>query len=59
MIADTISNKKINQVVNELLVKERKLNISTIFITQTFLSVPKDVKLNCTHYFNIRIQKEK
>ena len=43
MIADTISNKKINQVVNELLVKERKLNISTIFITQTFLSVPKDV----------------
>ena len=51
MIVDIISNKKINQVVNELLFNRgRKLNIRTAFHTQPFYAVPKDVRLNCTHF---------
>ena len=51
MIVDIISNKKINQVVNELLlIRGRKPNIHTVFHTQSFYVVPKDVRLNCTHF---------
>ena len=49
MIADIVSNKKLNRVVTELSLRGRKLNISTVFITQTYFPVPKDVRLNCTH----------
>ena len=41
MIADIITNKKLNQVVTELFVRGRKLNISTAFITLTCFPVPK------------------
>ena len=56
VIADSnISNKKINQVANVLFIREKKLNISTVFITQIYLQVRKDVKLNCTHCFIMKI----
>ena len=50
-----ISNKKINPIVTELFVRGRKLNISFIFITQSYFKVPKDVILNSTDYFIMKI----
>ena len=51
MIADMINNKKLNSVVTELFIRGRKLNISLVFIMQSFFKVPKDVRLNSTHFF--------
>ena len=51
MIADMINNKKPNPVVTELFIRGRKLNISIVFITQSYFKVPKDVRLNSTHFF--------
>ena len=46
MIADMINNKILNVVVTELLIRGRKLNISIVFITQSYFKVPEDVRLN-------------
>ena len=51
MIADMLNNKKLNPVVTELFIRGRTLNISLVFITQYYFAVPKDIKLNFTHYF--------
>ena len=51
MIADMISNNKLNPIVTELFIRGRKLNISMAFITQSYFKVPKDVRLNSTHFF--------
>ena len=50
MIVNLISNKKLNQVVTGLFIRDQKLNITTAFITQTYFSVPKYVILNGTHF---------
>ena len=55
MIADMINNKKLNPVVTELFIRGRKLNISIVFITQSCFEVPKDVRLNSTHFFIMKI----
>ena len=55
MIADTIKNKKIDSIVTELFISGRKLNISFVFITQSYFKVPKDVRLNTTHFFIAKI----
>ena len=55
MIADMLNNKEINQIVTELFVRVRKLNISLIFITQSYFAEPKMIRLNCTHYFVMKI----
>ena len=59
MIADMINNKKLNSVVTELFIRGRKLNISLVFITQSYFEVPKDVRLNCTHFFIMKISNKK
>ena len=59
MIADMISNKKLNPVVTELFIRGRKLNISIVFITQSYFKVPKDVRLNSTHLFIMKIKKKR
>ena len=46
MIPNTINNEKV--VVTELLIRGRKLNISTIFITQSYFQVPKEVTIQIT-----------
>ena len=46
MIADILSNKKLNPVVTELFIKRRKLIISLVFITQSYFAVPKNIRLN-------------
>ena len=51
MIADMIHNKKLNPIVTELFIRGRKLNVSLVFITQSYFKVPKDVRLNTTHFF--------
>ena len=51
MIADMINNKKLNPMVTELFIRGRKLNISIAFIAQSYFKVPKDVRLNPTHFF--------
>ena len=55
MIADMINNKKLNPIVTELFVRGRKLNISIVFITQSYFKVPKGVRLNSTHFFIMKI----
>ena len=51
MIADMIHNKKLDSIVTELFITERKLNISLVFVTQSYFKVPKYVRLNTTHFF--------
>ena len=46
-----ISNKKLNPIVTDLFIRGRKLNISLVFITQSYFKVPKDVRLNSTYFF--------
>ena len=58
IIADIINNKKLNPVVTELFIRGRKLNISIVFITQSYFKVPKDVRLNSTHFFIMKIPKK-
>ena len=59
MIADMINNKKRNPVVTELFIRGTKLNISIVFITQSYFKVPKDVRLNSTHFFIIKIPNKR
>ena len=55
MIANMLNNKKLNPIVNELFVRNRKLNISLAFITQTYFTILKNIRINSTHYFIIKI----
>ena len=59
MIADMINNKKLSSVVTGLLIKGRKLNISLAFITQSYFKIPKDVRLNSTHFFIMKIPNKR
>ena len=59
MIADMISNNKSNPIVTELFIRGRKLNISIVFITQSYFKVPKDVRLNSTHFFIMKIPNKR
>ena len=59
MIADIMSNKKFQAIIKELFIRCRKLNISLVFITQSYFSVPKDVRLNSTHYLIMKINNKK
>ena len=55
MIVDMINNKKLNSIVTELFIRCRKLNISLVFISQSYFKVPKDVRNNSTHFFIMKI----
>ena len=55
MIADIMTNKKFQAIIKELFIRCRKINISLVFITQTYFSVPKDVRLNSMHYFIMKV----
>ena len=57
MIADMINNKKLNPIVTELFIRDRKLNI--VFITQSYFRVPKEVRLNSTHFFIMKISNKR
>ena len=59
IIADIVKIKKLNSIATELFIKGRKLNISLVFITQSYFKVPKDVRLNTTHFFITEIQNKR
>ena len=50
-----MKNKKIQAIIKELFIRYRKLNISLVFITSSYFSVPNDVRLNSTHYLIMKI----
>ena len=54
-----VSNKKLNPIVPELFIRGRRLNISIVFITQSYFSVPKNIRLNSTHYFIMNIPNKR
>ena len=59
MIADIMANKKFQSIIKELFIRYRKINISLVFITQSYFSVPKDVRLNSTHYLIMKINNKR
>ena len=59
LIADMINNNKLNPKVTELFIRGRKLNISIVFITQSYFKVPKDVRLNSTHFLIMKIPNKR
>ena len=59
MIADVTTNKKFHAIIKELFIRSRKLNISLVFITQSYFSVPKEVRLNSTHYLIMKIHSRR
>ena len=59
MIADMINNKKLNAIVTELFIRGRKRNSSIVFITQSYFKGPKDVGLNSTHFFIMKIPNKR
>ena len=59
MTADMLSNKKLSPIVTELFIRGRKLYIFLAFITQSYFSVPKSIRLNSTHYFIKKIPNKR
>ena len=58
MIEDIRTNTKFKATIIELFIRCRKLNISLAFITQSYFSAPKDVRLNLTHYLIMKINNK-
>ena len=59
MIADIMTNKKFRAVTKELFIRCRKLKIYLVFITQFYFSVPKEIRLNSTHYLMMKIHSKR
>ena len=59
MIADMTNNKKLDSIVTEVFIRSRKLNISIVFLTQSYFKGPKDVRLNSTHLFIMKIPNKR
>ena len=58
IIADIMRSEKFKAIVKELFIRCRKLNISIVFIAQSYFRTPKDARLNSTHYILMKIRKE-
>ena len=59
MIADMIHNKRLNSIITELFIRGRKLNISLVFITQSYFKLPKDISLNTSHFCIAKIPNKR
>ena len=59
MIANMLSNKKLIPIVTELFIRGRKLNISFVFIAQSYFDVPKNIRLNSAHYLIMKSPKKR
>ena len=59
MISHVMSDKKAQQVLKELFIRCRKLNISLCFLTKSYFSVPKDVRLSCTQYIIFKLNNKR
>ena len=58
MIADIMTNKKFEALIKEVFIRCRKLDISFAFITQSYFSVSKEIRLNSTHYLIMKIHNK-
>ena len=54
MIADIMTNKRFQAIIKKLFIRCRKLNISLVFITQSYFSISKEVGLNSSHYLKMK-----
>ena len=59
IIADMINNKKLNSILTEYFIWGGKLNISLVSITQSYFKLPKEVRLNSTHFFIMKIPNKR
>ena len=59
MVADMLGNQKPNPIVTEYFIRGRKLNISLVFITQSYFAGPKNIRLNSTPYFIMKISQKR
>ena len=59
MIADMINNKQLSSIVTELFIRGKKLNISLVFIMKSYFKIPKDVRLNSTHFCIVKLPNER
>ena len=59
MIVNVMRNKKFQAIIKELFIRCRKLDNSFVFITKSYFSVPKDVRLNSTHYLIMKVNHRK
>ena len=59
MISHVMSDKKAQKILKDLFIRCRKLNISLCFLTQSYFSVPKDVRLNCTNYILFKLNNKR
>ena len=55
MIADMLTNKKLNPLVTKLFIRGRRLNISLAFITQSYFALSKNIRLNSTRFIIMKI----
>ena len=58
MIADRLSNKKLNPIITEIFIRGGKLNTS-VFSTQSYFTIPENIRLNSTQYFITEIQNKR
>ena len=59
IIAGMINNKNLNSILTEMFIRGRKVNISLVFITQSYFKFPKDVRLNSDHFFVMKIPNKR
>ena len=59
MIADLLSNKKLTPIVTELFIRGKRINICFLFSAQSYFAVPKNIRLNSTYYFVMKIPNKR
>ena len=59
MIADILINKEFKATIKKLCIRCRNINIPLFFIAQSYFFVPKDVRLNSTHYLIMKINNKR
>ena len=59
IVAGMINNKNLNSILTEMFIRGRKVNISLVFITQSYFKFPKDVRLNSDHFFVMKIPNKR
>ena len=54
-----MTNKRFQAIMKELLIRCIKLNVSLVFITQSYFKTPKDAILKSTHYLIMKIYNKR
>ena len=59
MIADIEYNKNFKRIIKELFHRARKINVSIVFVVQSYFRALKDARLNSRHYILMKINNKK